>query len=680
VSYLTTQKTYIQNSGQSWSYSSSEGIDRFEVRSGDKWSNDGGAAKERSEIAASQKLDFGKTYEISFGLMIEKGAKNTADWMTLMQIQSTFDKGEVGHSPAFAIEMVGEKMRIVTRDSSVFLSTDADTTYHRLFTDSTDITRGAWYDFSIKVKLDAFGGGVLQVYRNGVLLADYKGALGFNDLVGSYLKEGVYRESSTETFAANYKGLTVKEVVDTAPVVTPPIVIPPVVVPPVVAPPVVLPPVVLPPIVVAPIVVAPAPINSAPAATLPAPPVVLKPEGIEGDAGDNTLTGLVGGSTFIGSLGRDVIMGADGADTVNYSGFTQNLTVSLAGKGSVLMDGVAKDVLVSIENVIGGSGNDVLTGDAGANQLFGGAGDDTLKGNGGGDLLDGGAGSDTVDYSGSKALEVQLNGAADAKVSIGGVVTDTLRNVENIIGTAFDDRVIGDSQDNTFIAGAGDDFFMGGAGADFFEGSGGIDTVSFEDKTQAVVITLNNNIRATAYVGGVAEDTVSNVENVWGGQAGDILTGDSKANTFHGWGGNDKIYGGYGADTLYGDDGDDYLDGGDQEDILIGGKGADTLIGGKHNDVFKFLAVSESLPSAMDRIMDFSLGDKIDISAIDANVNLDGDQAFVLVKSFTGVAGQLTFSYSQGFTTALGDVDGDGVADVGLLINGQLTNTAGWLL
>lgn len=220
MNYLD-QKVYVQTSGHDWGYRNSDGVYRFEVRSGDNWAGDG-AAKERSELATTKTFAFDQTYDISFQMMIEPGAKNTADWMTLMQIQSNFDKGEAGHSPAFAIEMVGDRMRIVTRDSSAFLSTPDNTTYTRHYTDTADIQRGAWYDFKISIKLDPFGGGSLDVWRNGVLLSHYEGALGFNDAVGPYLKVGVYRESSPETFAADFRNVEVTKAVENAaaPVIT----------------------------------------------------------------------------------------------------------------------------------------------------------------------------------------------------------------------------------------------------------------------------------------------------------------------------------------------------------------------------------------------------------------------------------------------------------------------------
>jgi hypothetical protein len=81
--------------------------------------------------------------------------------------------------------------------------------------------------------------------------------------------------------------------------------------------------------------------------------------------------------------------------------------------------------------------------------------------------------------------------------------------------------------------------------------------------------------------------------------------------------------------------------------------------------------------------MDFNRHeDLIDLSGIDANSAAAGDQAFIFVAAFTGAAGQATLSYdAPNNVTALRlDVDGDGVADLLLYINGSHTTDAGWLL
>src|SRR3712207_8124150 len=84
--------------------------------------------------------------------------------------------------------------------------------------------------------------------------------------------------------------------------------------------------------------------------------------------------------------------------------------------------------------------------------------------------------------------------------------------------------------------------------------------------------------------------------------------------------GNLILLGGYGDDTLIGGDGADRLEGGEGIDVLTGGGGADT---------FRYSSQYDSNSLYADRIVDFVSGtDRIDLSAIDADVFTAGNQAF----------------------------------------------------
>jgi Ca2+-binding RTX toxin-like protein len=117
--------------------------------------------------------------------------------------------------------------------------------------------------------------------------------------------------------------------------------------------------------------------------------------------------------------------------------------------------------------------------------------------------------------------------------------------------------------------------------------------------------------------------------------------------------------------------------------VIIGGGGVDTLTGGAGADLFKFIALSDSAPGAADLITDFISskkgGDKIDLSAIDANSHTLANDAFTLVSKFTGHAGQAYTSYDKqsGMTNIYLDVDGDRSADMVIHLSGHLSLTAG---
>ena len=119
------------------------------------------------------------------------------------------------------------------------------------------------------------------------------------------------------------------------------------------------------------------------------------------------------------------------------------------------------------------------------------------------------------------------------------------------------------------------------------------------------------------------------------------------------------------------------ISGGGGADTLTGGGGADTLTGGSGADRFVFKAADLA---SSDEITDFShaQGDKIDLSAIDANINASNNQAFTFIGTagFTHVAGQLHYSGS-GPLTLSGDLNGDGIADFTIKVDTSIGLVAG---
>jgi Ca2+-binding RTX toxin-like protein len=158
---------------------------------------------------------------------------------------------------------------------------------------------------------------------------------------------------------------------------------------------------------------------------------------------------------------------------------------------------------------------------------------------------------DIADY-GEKtaAVVVTLTGSAYATVTVGGVAEDTIRNIESVLGGSGHDVLSGDTFANTLSGNDGRDLLTGGGGADILDGGAGADTASYRDKSASVVLTLNGATNATVTIGGVAEDTLRNIENVLGGTGDDRLTGDAAANLLSGGGGNDVLDGGAGSDTF----------------------------------------------------------------------------------------------------------------------------------
>ncbi|MDQ0318474.1 Ca2+-binding RTX toxin-like protein/predicted transcriptional regulator [Pararhizobium capsulatum DSM 1112] len=166
----------------------------------------------------------------------------------------------------------------------------------------------------------------------------------------------------------------------------------------------------------------------------------------------------------------------------------------------------------------------------------------------------------------------------------------------------------------------------------------------------------------------------------------ETVNGTFRSETLKGGIGKDKIVAGAGNDTLQGGDGNDQLFGDIGNDTLYGGKGADHLTGGVGADIFVFKALSDTMVSATSRdtVLDFNAGqgDRIDISAFDANTQLSGDQAFSFIgtKAFAGKAGELRYEKTTSDTYIYGDVNGDKKADFAIHLDDAVTLDKGYFL
>jgi Ca2+-binding RTX toxin-like protein len=107
------------------------------------------------------------------------------------------------------------------------------------------------------------------------------------------------------------------------------------------------------------------------------------------------------------------------------------------------------------------------------------------------------------------------------------VAEDTLRGFENLIGGGGNDDFTGDQFANVLVGGAGNDRLVGLQGKDTLDGGTGLDTASYAERTQPVIVALDGATEVPVSINGVDEDTLRNVENLIGGTANDRFTGDA---------------------------------------------------------------------------------------------------------------------------------------------------------
>jgi len=315
---------------------------------------------------------------------------------------------------------------------------------------------------------------------------------------------------------------------------------------------------------------------------------------LTGSSGADTLDGAAGTDTLSGAAGNDTLNGSDDADTLNGGADTDTLNGEDGGDAlhgdagtDTLNGGAGNDTLddsAGTDTLNGGADADDLDGGAGTDVLNGGTGNDTLDGgsttggsDGGNDVLDGGADADTADYTARTAGVTVTLGGTGGQTSTGEA--DTLTGLETLLGGAGGDDLQGDALSNTVNGGDGADLIDGGSApggtadvTDTLIGGGSGDTATYQRRTTGTTASLAAG--TGGQTGSAEADAFDAIENLTGGAAVDLLTGDGNDNSLGGGAGSDELRGGGGNDTLSGGDDDDELRGETGNDALNGGAGA----------------------------------------------------------------------------------------------------------
>ena len=333
------------------------------------------------------------------------------------------------------------------------------------------------------------------------------------------------------------------------------------------------------------------------------------------------------------------------------------------------------------------SGRGLLRGTVGDDTLVGSAFSDTLNGGLGADIMVGNEGNDTylVDDYGDSVVEGNAQGNDHVIASISWTLGGDFERLtmagdrDFLFGTGnnMNNQINGSAWVEFLDGGSGDDTLNGGGGADRLTGGEGNDTFIVNDPG----VTVEEHAYHSGYDRVIASFSYSlgdGVERLSLSGTADLNgTGNGLANRLDGNSGANILDGGAGHDVLYGGAGDDILRGGTGDDRLVGGIGSDWLEGGRGADRFYFRSAAEANG---DVVADFSAAqrDRIDLRAIDANSEVSGDQQFWFIgeQAFFS-AGQLRFSGG----VLQGDIDGNGVADFAIQINGltSLTDANFWL-
>ena len=351
---------------------------------------------------------------------------------------------------------------------------------------------------------------------------------------------------------------------------------------------------------------------------------------ISGGFGPDTISGLGGNDTLDGGEDGDSIDGGDGNDTIN------------GGAGGDFIHGGSGDDII-----FAGPGNpfgfpQFTFDEAGNDTVYGGADQDVFFGSAGDDFYDGGTGGfdlDSIGYSDATAGIVVDLRLATGQVQGGNLGVDTLVEIEEIVGSAFNDVMTAGDDFVIFRGGGGDDVLTsgalggqlsGGEGNDVLAGGGGVDTADYGGANAGVTVSLL--MEGPQDTGGGGVDTLSNIENFTGTAFADVLIGNDAANELSSDGG---------ADILIGHGGNDTLGGFGDNVYYIAGDGNDNVF----TDFFSSETVEFRAGDDQDKVWDIDSSDIVKIygySSAQSITQVGGD---VLVVFST--TDQITFRHAD---------------------------------
>lgn len=370
---------------------------------------------------------------------------------------------------------------------------------------------------------------------------------------------------------------------------------------------------------------------------------------IFGGAGNDTIFGEDGDDTLFGENGNDLIVGGPGNDFA--SGGNGNDTI-LGGPGNDTLQGDEGD-----DTIDGGTGNDHIDGGSGNDRIIGGDGDDTIFGGAGSDIIAGGDGNDKID-----------GGSGDDKIS-GDAGDDTVKGGDGndqIDGGASNDALCGQDGNDVLRGGEGDDHLDGGAGDDILSGGPGNDTIDGGAGNDFILLTSDGG--CDIIKGGTGDDTLDLSAIVFDETVdlpdGTVVICDGQtAQIFE----IENVRGGSGRDRLVADD---------HVNIMTGGEGNDTF-------VFQSLSALQNDGGPRDHIVDFSVGDKLDLSKVgQESEDFAGKKLFFAgaeSANFSQV-GAVTYHHeiiaeTQEVTVVTGNLNDDSEPEFSIVLEGNIELT-----
>jgi len=306
-------------------------------------------------------------------------------------------------------------------------------------------------------------------------------------------------------------------------------------------------------------------------------------------------------------------------------------------------DGDSQQPPLAAQTIVGTLQGDVLLGTTADDTILGRDGDDSIMGGDGADVLRGDGGNDFL--SGQGGRDVVFGGDGDDDI-MGGAGADML------YGEDGNDDIFGDGGNDLIDAGKGDDTVHGGAGNDIVMASSGDGNDTYYGDEAGNGEPGNDTLDMSSILSNAAVDLGSGFMG-----RGSAVSAETGSDTIWGF---ENVVTGSGNDTI------------------TASNAVNVMDGGEGNDTFRFLSAAAA---DGDTIVGFQPGDKIDLSAIDADSGCGDNHTFTLVTNEGfNAAGALRVSHEtrdgEDFTVVEGNTNGGSDAEFKISVKGNHNLTA----
>jgi len=176
---------------------------RFELRGNEVWNHRGGPSY-RSEIDTGDTPPMNSVRWYRFALWLPRDFPIEDNRLILFQWHGADKKylGEASRSPVLAFRYQGGVFSLTMRHSPERIVRDPDRVPSETLFKTVDFPLGVWNDFVVEAKWSFTPDGYVNVWWNGKPVVQYRGPVGYNDVVGPYVQFGLYRDESEKTYVS----------------------------------------------------------------------------------------------------------------------------------------------------------------------------------------------------------------------------------------------------------------------------------------------------------------------------------------------------------------------------------------------------------------------------------------------------------------------------------------------